>query len=181
MLVHSSPGLDSGPLGGPLFRRCTALSAARSPPLAQTWHSKIAIRDQYRKGGQFSPSSASLVTPISTKPRQPRGKFHPSLQCHNWPDWVADGTVWSDPVSAGNPETQVGTCLMAHTGEFRYFCYQIDWSEAVGSIIYIDLINRSIFEIMSLWSFSTISVRWDQASRGRSVLPSAPDPSCWCS
>ena len=48
-LRHSSPGLDSGPLGWPLFRRCTALSAARSPPLAQTWHSKIAIRDQYRK------------------------------------------------------------------------------------------------------------------------------------
>ena len=30
-LRHGSPGLDSGPLGWPLFRRCTALSAARSP------------------------------------------------------------------------------------------------------------------------------------------------------
>ena len=48
-LRRGSPGLDSGNLGRPLFRRCTALSAARSPPLAQTWHSKIAIRDQYRK------------------------------------------------------------------------------------------------------------------------------------
>ena len=37
------------PSGRPLFRRCTARSATRSPPLAQTWHSKIEIRDQYRK------------------------------------------------------------------------------------------------------------------------------------
>ena len=48
-LRRGSPGLDSGPLGRPLFRRCTALSATRSPPLAQTWHSKIEIRDQNRK------------------------------------------------------------------------------------------------------------------------------------
>ena len=48
-LRRGSPGLDSGPLGRPLFRRCTALSAARSPPLAQTWHSKIAIRDENRR------------------------------------------------------------------------------------------------------------------------------------
>ena len=31
-LRRGSPGLDSGPLGRPLFRRCTALSATRSPP-----------------------------------------------------------------------------------------------------------------------------------------------------
>ena len=31
-----SPGLDSGPLGRPLFRRCTALSATRSPSCAKT-------------------------------------------------------------------------------------------------------------------------------------------------
>ena len=48
-LRRGSPGLDSGPLGRSLFRRCTALSATRSPPLAQTWHSKIEIRDQNRK------------------------------------------------------------------------------------------------------------------------------------
>ena len=48
-LRRGSPGLDSEPLGRPLFRRCTAPSATRSPPLAQTWHSKIGIRDQYRK------------------------------------------------------------------------------------------------------------------------------------
>ena len=30
-LRRGSPGLDSGPLGRPLFRRCTALSATRSP------------------------------------------------------------------------------------------------------------------------------------------------------
>ena len=48
-LCRGSPGLDSGPLGRPLFRRCTALSATRFPPLAQTWHSKIEIRDQNRK------------------------------------------------------------------------------------------------------------------------------------
>ena len=33
-LRHSSPGLDSGPLGRPLFRRCTALSA--TPSCAKT-------------------------------------------------------------------------------------------------------------------------------------------------
>ena len=59
---------------------------------------------------------------------------------------------------------------MADTGDFCDFCDQIDWSEAIGSMIYIDLINRSIFEIMSLWSFSIRSVRLDQAARGRSVL-----------
>ena len=32
-LRRGSPGLDSGPLGRPLFRRCTALSATRSPLL----------------------------------------------------------------------------------------------------------------------------------------------------
>ena len=53
------------------------------------------------------------MTPIPAKPRQPRGKSHPSLQCHNWPDWVADGAVWSYPVSAkggpafgGNPHKE---------------------------------------------------------------------------
>ena len=33
-------------------------------------------------------------------PAKPRVKSHPSLQCHNWPDWVADGAVWSYPVSS---------------------------------------------------------------------------------
>ena len=42
-------GLDSGPLGRSLFRRCTALFSDPLPPLAQTWHSKIEIRDQNRK------------------------------------------------------------------------------------------------------------------------------------
>ena len=37
------------PSGGPLFRRCTALSSGPLPPLAQTWHSKIEIRDEIRK------------------------------------------------------------------------------------------------------------------------------------
>ena len=31
------------------------------------------------------------MTPNPTKPRKPRGKSHPSLQCHNLQDWVADG------------------------------------------------------------------------------------------
>ena len=53
------------------------------------------------------------MPPDPAKPRQARGKSHPSLQCHNWPDWVADGAVWSYPVSAkggpafgGNPQTE---------------------------------------------------------------------------
>ena len=40
------------------------------------------------------------MTPDPAKPHKPRGKSHPSLQCHNWPDWVADGAVRSYPVSA---------------------------------------------------------------------------------
>ena len=42
---------------------------------------------------------------------------------------------------------------MADTGDFCDFCDQIDWSEAVGSIIYIDLINRSILVLpqLSCW------------------------------
>ena len=35
---------------------------------AQTWHSKIAIRDESQKGGPFRPSSASLVTPTLANP-----------------------------------------------------------------------------------------------------------------
>ena len=54
-LRHSSPGLDSGPLGRPLFRRCTALPATRSPPLAQTWHSKMGIRDEFPKMRHVQP------------------------------------------------------------------------------------------------------------------------------
>ena len=38
-----------GPIGWPPFRRRTALSATRFLPLAQTWHSKIEIRDECRK------------------------------------------------------------------------------------------------------------------------------------
>ena len=48
-LRHGSPGLDSGPLGWPLFRRCTALSAARSPLWRKRGTRKIEIRDQNRK------------------------------------------------------------------------------------------------------------------------------------
>ena len=48
-LCRGSPGLDSGPLGRPLFRRCTATVSDPLPPFAQTWHSKIEIRDQNRK------------------------------------------------------------------------------------------------------------------------------------
>ena len=37
------------PSGGLFSDAARPLSATRSPPLAQTWHSKIEIRDQYRK------------------------------------------------------------------------------------------------------------------------------------
>ena len=43
------PGLDSGPLGWPLFRRPHGPVSGPLPPLAQTWHSKIEIRDENRK------------------------------------------------------------------------------------------------------------------------------------
>ena len=44
-----NPGLDSGPLGWPLFRCRTAPGQRPLLPLAQTWHSKIEIRDENRK------------------------------------------------------------------------------------------------------------------------------------
>ena len=66
-----------------LFSAAARPVSTRSSYWAQTWHSKIAIRDKTRKWGPFSPSSASLVTPDPAKPRQPRGKSHLSLQCHN--------------------------------------------------------------------------------------------------
>ena len=46
---RGSPGLDSGPLGRPFFRRCNGPVSDPLPPLAQTWHSKIEIRDENRK------------------------------------------------------------------------------------------------------------------------------------
>ena len=114
------------PSGG-LFSDAARPCQRPAPPL---WRKrgtrKSRLETKTENEASFSPSSASLVTPTPAKPRQPRGKSHPSLQCHNWPDWVADGAVWRYPVSAGNPETQVGTCLMAHTGDFCDFCDLID-------------------------------------------------------
>ena len=69
---------------------------------AQTWHSKIAIRDETPK---MTLSSALPVRLWCHLPLQnPAGRaenLDPSLQCHNWPDWVTDGTVRSYPVSTG--------------------------------------------------------------------------------
>ena len=48
-LRGSSPGLDSEPLGRPLFPPPAWPGQRPLPNLAQTWHSKIEIRDQYRK------------------------------------------------------------------------------------------------------------------------------------
>ena len=112
-LRRGSPGLDSGPLGRPLFRRCTALSATRSP----LWRKRDTRKSRLETKTENEASSAllapSLVTPTPAKPRQPRRKSHPSLQCHNLQDWVADGAGWSYPVSAkggpafgGNPQTE---------------------------------------------------------------------------
>ena len=99
LLRRDSPGLDSGPLGWPLFGGRTA----RSAPVLLFWRKrgtrKSRLETKSENEAQFSPSSASLVPPTPAKPRQPRGKSHPSLQCHNWADWVADGAVWSHPVS----------------------------------------------------------------------------------
>ena len=102
---HGSPGFDLGSSGG-LFSDAARPCQRPAPPFgANVALSKIEIRDQNRKGGLFSPSSASLVTPTPAKPRQPRRKSHPSLQCHNLQDWVADGEVWSYPVSLESVKT----------------------------------------------------------------------------
>ena len=111
-LRRGSPGLDSGPLGRPLFRRCTALSATilLFGPKRGTRKSRLETKTENEASSALL---TSLVTPTPAKPRQPRGKSHPSLQCHNLQDWVADGAVWSYPVSAkggpafdGNPQTE---------------------------------------------------------------------------
>ena len=47
-LRRGSPGLDSGPLSG-LFSAAARPVQRPLPYLAQTWHSKIEIRDEYRK------------------------------------------------------------------------------------------------------------------------------------
>ena len=99
-----SPGLDSGPLEWPLFRRCTAQSAPVSYFGCKRGTRKSRLETKTENERQFSPSSTSLVPPTPAKPRKPRGKSHPSLQCHNLQDWVADDAVWSYPVSAGNHE-----------------------------------------------------------------------------
>ena len=43
------PGLDSEPLGWPLFRRPHGPVSGPLPDFAETWHSKIEIRDESRK------------------------------------------------------------------------------------------------------------------------------------
>ncbi len=48
-LRRRSPGLDSGPLGWPLFPPPAWPGQRPLPYLAQTWHSKIEIRDENRK------------------------------------------------------------------------------------------------------------------------------------
>ena len=81
------------PSGG-LFSDAARPCQRPAPPL---WRKrgtrKSGLETKTENEALFSPSSASLVTPDPAKPRQPRGKSHPSLQCHNWPDWVADGEV----------------------------------------------------------------------------------------
>ena len=46
---RGSPSLDSGPLGLPLFPPPAWPGQRLLPYLAQTWHSKIEIRDENRK------------------------------------------------------------------------------------------------------------------------------------
>ena len=52
-----SPGLDSGPLGRPLFRRCTALSAARSP----IWRKRGTRKSRLETKTENEASSALLA------------------------------------------------------------------------------------------------------------------------
>ena len=103
-LRRGSLGLDSGLSGGLFSARRTALSAARHP----IWRKRGTRKSGLETNAENEARSALLARlwcpPIPAKPRQPRGKSHPSLQCRNWADWVAVGAVWSYPVSAGNHE-----------------------------------------------------------------------------
>ena len=56
-LRRGSPGLDSGPLGRPLFRRCTALSAARSP----LWRERGTRKSRLETKTENEASSALLA------------------------------------------------------------------------------------------------------------------------
>ena len=68
-------------------------SAAARPPVSARyplWRKlgtrKSRLETKTENEASCSPSSASLVPPTPAKPRQPRGKSHSSLQCHNWQD-----------------------------------------------------------------------------------------------
>ncbi len=56
-LRRGSPGLDSGPLGRPLFRRCTALSATRSP----LWRKRGTRKSRLETKTENEASSALLA------------------------------------------------------------------------------------------------------------------------
>ena len=100
---HGSPGLDSGCLfGWPLVREPHCPLSVPLPPLAQTWHSKIRLETNTENEACSTLLARLLVTPTPAKPRKPREKSHPSLQCAQLlQDWVADGAGWSYPVFAG--------------------------------------------------------------------------------
>ena len=56
-LRRGSPGLDSGPFGRSLFRRCTALSAARSP----LWRERGTRKSRLETNTENEASSALLA------------------------------------------------------------------------------------------------------------------------
>ena len=105
-LRRGNLSLDSEPLGRPLFRRCAALSAARSP----LWRKRGTRKSRLETKTENEANSALLARLwchlLLQNPANRAEKSHPSLQCHNWADWVADGAVSSHPVSAGNHQEQ---------------------------------------------------------------------------
>ena len=89
-----------------------------NPPL---WRKRGTRKSRLETKTENEASSAllalSLVTPTPAKPRQPRVKSHPSLQCHNWADWVADGVVWSYPYRSGMFCVQLLGNVRQHTSK----------------------------------------------------------------
>ena len=70
-------------------------------PAPLLWRKRGTRKSRLETNTENEASSALLARlwcpPIPAKPRQPRGKSHPSLQCRNWADWVAEGEGFEPP------------------------------------------------------------------------------------
>ena len=98
-LRRGSPGLDSGPLGRSLFRRCTALSATRSP----LWRKRGTRKSRLETKTENEASSA-LLAETKLVLGNPTKSVDRTLLRN-----IANALSWLDRIKAGKTYEQIAT------------------------------------------------------------------------